>query len=71
MKKYRVVGIIPGKVDTHTHGVIDFSQDVPEKTLDELYENGFPYLEKVVEAPEAPTLLEFVKKADKPKSQES
>jgi len=73
MKKYKVVGIVPGRVHTRTHGIVDFSQEVPEATMDELYNNGFPYLEleKVEEAPETPTSLAGTKKADKPKPQES
>ncbi len=70
MEKYKVVGIVPGRVHTRTHGIVDFSQNVPERVLDELYENGFPYLEKVVETP-IPELPAGTKKADKPKPQES
>ncbi len=68
MEKYKVVGILPGRVHTYSHGIVDLSEELPENVLDELYENGFPYLEKVAEIPVSQV---GTKKADKPKSQES
>jgi len=71
MEKYKVVGIVPGRVHTYSHGLVDLSEELPEKVLDELYETGFPYLEKVAEAPVSPTPQASAKKTDKPKPQES
>ncbi len=46
---YKLKGIEPGKVYTKKFGTIDFSLPVPYQIQDELYNSGFPYLEKVEE----------------------
>ena len=44
---FKIKGIQPGVVITKKHGQIDFSKDVPETALEDLHQNGFPYLEKI------------------------
>lgn len=44
---YKLKGIEPGKVYTKKFGTIDFSLPVPYQIQDELYNSGFPYLEKI------------------------
>ena len=46
--RYKLKGIAPGVVVTRQFGKIDFSLPVPYPILDELYNSGFPYLEKEV-----------------------
>lgn len=48
--KYKVVGVKPGPVVTPRHGRIDLRRDdLPLKTMDELYKDKVPYLEKIHE----------------------
>ena len=46
IQRYKLKGIAPGIVVTRQFGKIDFSLPVPYPILDELYNSGFPYLEK-------------------------
>lgn len=49
---FKLVGLVPGKVITQTHGAIDFSGDVPVETCKELFELDFPYLDITSEGKE-------------------
>lgn len=52
MLKYRLKGIkSPGTVDIHRLGKVNL-EDLPESKLDELYNQGLPYLELTPEARE-------------------
>lgn len=63
-KYFKLVGLVPGKVITQSHGTVDFSTDVPVETCKELFELDFKYLEITdegkeklygIKAPEAPS----------------
>lgn len=46
--KYKVIGIVPGKVKTKKYGIIDFSSaNVSEELCEALVKEGFQYLEKI------------------------
>ena len=47
--KYRCVGVVPGRINTPTHGTVDLTT-IGLTTADELVALGFRYLEKI-EAP--------------------
>jgi hypothetical protein len=50
MKKYRLTGIeYPGTVNLPKLGKVNL-EDLPEEKLDELYQNGIPFLELSPEA---------------------
>ncbi|MFW5831561.1 MAG: hypothetical protein ACOCVA_04870 [Prolixibacteraceae bacterium] len=51
-KYFKLVGLVPGKVITQTHGTIDFAGNVPVETCKELFEQDFRYLELTDEGKE-------------------
>ena len=49
-KKYKVVKVKPGRIDTKQYGILDFSRDnIPVEYCDRLVKDGFPYLEPIPE----------------------
>lgn len=47
-QKYKVVGVKPGPVITPKHGTINLTrEDIPLEKMDQLYAEGFPYIERI------------------------
>lgn len=54
VRKFRVVGVEPGRVYVPGHGTVDL-RTISLELAEELFAEGFPYLERIGSAPAAAT----------------
>jgi hypothetical protein len=53
-RKFRVVGVLPGRVATPKNGIVDL-RTISLELAEKLFAEGFPYLERIGAAPATTT----------------